>query len=73
MVCQRVVAAHPHEPNQFAVGVTNGGVVVLEPLELEGKWGVAPPTESGLAPISISVHATSTTPVAACSDQVPQP
>ncbi|PON89861.1 Topless-related protein [Trema orientale] len=74
-VSPRVVAAHPQEANQFAVGLSDGGVVVLEPLELEGKWGVAPPTENGVGPSSSCAHATTTTPVvaAACSDQVPQP
>lgn len=38
-----VVAAHPSEPNQFALGLTDGGVHVLEPPESEGKWGTAPP------------------------------
>lgn len=38
-----VVAAHPLEPNQFALGLTDGGVHVLEPPESEGKWGTAPP------------------------------
>lgn len=38
-----VVAAHPSEPNQFALGLTDGGVYVLEPTESEGKWGIAPP------------------------------
>ncbi|KAG0463244.1 hypothetical protein HPP92_021720 [Vanilla planifolia] len=42
-----VIAAHPSEPNQFALGLTDGGVHVLEPLESEGKWGVAPPSENG--------------------------
>ncbi|OAY69349.1 Protein TOPLESS [Ananas comosus] len=41
-----VIAAHPSEPNQFALGLTDGGVHVLEPLESEGKWGVPPPTEN---------------------------
>ncbi|KAG0495480.1 hypothetical protein HPP92_000171 [Vanilla planifolia] len=41
-----VVAAHPTEPNQFALGLTDGGVLVLEPLESEGKWGTAPPIEN---------------------------
>lgn len=44
-----VIAAHPSEPNQFALGLTDGGVHVLEPLESEGKWGVVPPTENGSA------------------------
>ncbi|CAA3006575.1 topless-related protein 4-like isoform X2 [Olea europaea var. sylvestris] len=33
-----VVAAHPSKPNQFAVGLTDCGVYLLEPLESEGKW-----------------------------------
>ncbi|GMH04542.1 hypothetical protein Nepgr_006382 [Nepenthes gracilis] len=41
-----VIAAHPSEPTQFALGLTDGGVCVLEPLESEGQWGI-PPTESG--------------------------
>ncbi|KAJ8751748.1 hypothetical protein K2173_025928 [Erythroxylum novogranatense] len=44
-----VVAAHPQEANQFAVGLTDGAVYVLEPLESEGKWGVPPPAENGAA------------------------
>ena len=42
-----VIAAHPQEPNQFAVGLSDGGVHVFEPLESEGKWGVPPPMENG--------------------------
>ncbi|KAI8569140.1 hypothetical protein RHMOL_Rhmol02G0255700 [Rhododendron molle] len=30
---------HPQEPNQFALALTDGGVVVIEPLESTGKWG----------------------------------
>lgn len=44
-----VIAAHPSEANQFALGLTDGGVHVLEPLESEGKWGTAPPAENGSA------------------------
>ncbi|CAI9294147.1 unnamed protein product [Lactuca saligna] len=40
-----VVAAHPQEQNQFAVGMSDGAVKVIEPLESEGKWGVSPPDE----------------------------
>ncbi|KAI3752557.1 hypothetical protein L2E82_24591 [Cichorium intybus] len=40
-----VVAVHPQEQNQFAVGLTDGSVKVIEPLESEGKWGVSPPDE----------------------------
>ncbi|BFG24685.1 hypothetical protein CerSpe_109590 [Prunus speciosa] len=41
-----VVAAHPSEPNQFAVGLTDGGVVVMEPPESEEMWGTMPPVEN---------------------------
>ncbi|XP_047324317.1 topless-related protein 3-like [Impatiens glandulifera] len=36
------VAAHPQDPNQFAVGLNDGSVKVLEPLESDAKWGVSP-------------------------------
>lgn len=44
-----VVAAHPQDPNQFALGLSDGSVHVFEPLESEGKWGVPPPLENGSA------------------------
>lgn len=44
-----VLAAHPSEANQFALGLTDGSVHVLEPLESEGRWGVTPRTENGSA------------------------
>ncbi|KAG0491392.1 hypothetical protein HPP92_004790 [Vanilla planifolia] len=47
-----VIAAHPTEPNQLALGLTDGGVLVLEPLDSEGKWGSAPPPENGVGPSS---------------------
>lgn len=43
-----VVAAHPLEPNQFAVGLTDGSVKVIEPSESEGKWGSSPPMDNGI-------------------------
>ncbi|KAI9072958.1 hypothetical protein K1719_045087 [Acacia pycnantha] len=43
-----VVAAHPQEPNQFAVGLTDGSVKVIEPSESEGKWGSTPPADNGV-------------------------
>lgn len=49
-----VIAAHPSEPNQFALGLTDGGVHVLEPLESEGRWGSPPPTENGAGPSTTS-------------------
>eukprot|EP01018_Ginkgo_biloba_P018591 Gb_09668 [translate_table: standard] len=42
-----VIAAHPSEPNQFALGLTDGGVQVVEPLESEGKWGIGLPQDNG--------------------------
>lgn len=43
-----VVAAHPQEPNQVAVGLSDGSVKVIEPTESEGKWGTPPPTDNGM-------------------------
>ncbi|KAA8545214.1 hypothetical protein F0562_019998 [Nyssa sinensis] len=43
-----VIAAHPQEPNQFAVGLSDGSVKVIEPSESEGKWGVTPPLDNGM-------------------------
>jgi WD40 repeat protein len=59
-----VIAAHPQEPNQFAVGLSDGIVHVFEPLESEGKWGVPPPIENGSASNMVA------TSVGASSDEV---
>ncbi|XP_058226713.1 topless-related protein 4-like [Rhododendron vialii] len=59
-----VVAAHPSDPHQVALGLTDGGVHVLEPLEAEGRWGTTPPVENGAGPAGPSI-----TPAAASSDQ----
>ncbi|KAA8521601.1 hypothetical protein F0562_012274 [Nyssa sinensis] len=42
-----VIAAHPQLPNQFAVGLSSGEVVVFEPIESEGKWGLSLNFENG--------------------------
>ncbi|URD97488.1 CTLH [Musa troglodytarum] len=42
-----VIAAHPSEPNQIALGMTDGAVHVVEPSDADSKWGVAPPQENG--------------------------
>uniref|UniRef100_A0A2P2MSH2 Topless-related protein 3 isoform X1 n=1 Tax=Rhizophora mucronata TaxID=61149 RepID=A0A2P2MSH2_RHIMU len=42
------VAANPLEPNQFAIGLTDGSVKVMEPTESEGKWGSTPPADNGI-------------------------
>jgi WD40 repeat protein len=50
-----VIAAHPSDSNQFALGLSDGGVYLLEPLEAEGKWGTSPPVENGAGPSNASV------------------
>ncbi|KAI3811192.1 hypothetical protein L1987_20910 [Smallanthus sonchifolius] len=55
-----VIAAHPSEPNQFALGLTDGGVCVVEPLELEGKWGSSPGVENGAGSSTSTVAAANT-------------
>eukprot|EP00897_Mesotaenium_endlicherianum_P001295 jgi/Mesen1/1193/ME000128S00169 len=36
-----VIAAHPSEPHQIALGLSDGGVQVIEPAEGDNKWGGA--------------------------------
>ncbi|KAG5232348.1 WD-40 repeat family protein [Salix suchowensis] len=43
-----VVATHPLDPNQLAVGLTDGSVKVIEPAESEKKWGTSPPVDNGV-------------------------
>ncbi|XP_073011720.1 protein TOPLESS-RELATED PROTEIN 2-like [Typha latifolia] len=45
-----VVAAHPSEPNQIALGMSDGAVHVVEPSDAEQKWGAPPPQDSGAHP-----------------------
>ncbi|KAK9914663.1 hypothetical protein M0R45_038427 [Rubus argutus] len=42
-----VIAAHPSEPNQIAVGMTDGSVHVVEPSDVELKWGGTPSQDNG--------------------------
>ncbi|KAJ0792713.1 putative Topless family protein [Helianthus annuus] len=56
-----VIAAHPQEPNQFALGLSDETVHVLKPLESDGRWGVPPPVDNG------STSTVSATPPAAGS------
>lgn len=42
-----VIAAHPSEPNQFAIGLTDGGVQVIEPLD-DGRWGTGSLADNGV-------------------------
>ncbi|XP_078434673.1 topless-related protein 2-like [Wolffia australiana] len=44
-----VVAANPLEPNQLAVGLTNGAVKVIEPLEMETGWVSPLPSTNDVA------------------------
>ncbi|XP_061989928.1 topless-related protein 2 [Rosa rugosa] len=41
------LTAHLQEPYQFAVGLTDGSVKVIEPSDAEGKWGVTVPVDNG--------------------------
>ncbi|XP_042004368.1 topless-related protein 1-like [Salvia splendens] len=41
-----VVASHPHKPEQFVLGLSNGGVVVIEPEESHGQWTIKNHLES---------------------------
>uniref|UniRef100_A0A0E0FJI6 CTLH domain-containing protein n=1 Tax=Oryza nivara TaxID=4536 RepID=A0A0E0FJI6_ORYNI len=59
-----VVAAHPQESNQFAVGLSDGSVKVIEPLESEGKWGTTPPTENGVPNGRTSTSSATSNPAA---------
>ncbi|XP_077237894.1 protein TOPLESS-RELATED PROTEIN 2-like [Tasmannia lanceolata] len=45
-----VIAAHPSEPNQIALGMSDGGVHVVEPLDMDLKWGAPPPQDNGSLP-----------------------
>ncbi|CAA6669573.1 unnamed protein product [Spirodela intermedia] len=47
------IAAHPAEPNQFALGMSDGAVHVVEPPEAEPRWGAPPPPENGSLPPSV--------------------
>ncbi|XP_007035675.2 PREDICTED: topless-related protein 2 isoform X3 [Theobroma cacao] len=42
-----VVTAHPQDANQFAVGLTDGSVKVIEPSEMERKLGLPMPVDNG--------------------------
>ncbi|PWA42826.1 topless-related protein 4 [Artemisia annua] len=46
-VCPNAIAAHPSNPSQLALGLSDGGVYVLEPLESDKEWGSDPLSETG--------------------------
>ncbi|KAF5452308.1 hypothetical protein F2P56_027318 [Juglans regia] len=62
-----VLAAHPQDPNQFAVGLTDGCVKVIEPSDSEGKWVAAVPVDNGM---QNGRTASSSTTNAAASEQL---
>lgn len=43
-----VIAAHPSEANQIALGMSDGAVHVVEPSDAEPKWGASPPDNGSL-------------------------
>ncbi|KAK6117020.1 hypothetical protein DH2020_049264 [Rehmannia glutinosa] len=45
-----VVAAHPSDPNQFALGMSDGAVHVIEPSDAETKWGGSTSQDNGALP-----------------------
>lgn len=49
-----VIAAHPSEPNQVALGMTDGSVHVVEPLDVELKWGGTLSQDNGPLPSNSS-------------------
>eukprot|EP00268_Persea_americana_P009157 TRINITY_DN1362_c0_g1_i3.p1 TRINITY_DN1362_c0_g1~~TRINITY_DN1362_c0_g1_i3.p1 ORF type:complete len:209 (+),score=52.54 TRINITY_DN1362_c0_g1_i3:1436-2062(+) len=59
-----VIAAHPSEPNQLAIGMTDGTVKVLEPTESEGRWGMAVPVDNGVANGRTAASSTNSNPAA---------
>ncbi|MFS7928068.1 putative transcription factor WD40-like family [Helianthus anomalus] len=42
-----VIAAHPSDPNQVALGMSDGSVHVIEPTDADPKWGDSPPQGNG--------------------------
>ncbi|XP_019257558.1 PREDICTED: protein TPR2-like isoform X2 [Nicotiana attenuata] len=45
-----VITAHPSDSNQFALGMSDGTVHVIEPSDAEPKWGSSPPQDNGSMP-----------------------
>ncbi|KAG8382080.1 hypothetical protein BUALT_Bualt05G0039300 [Buddleja alternifolia] len=45
-----VIAAHPSDPNQFALGMSDGAVHVIEPSDAETKWGGSTSHDNGALP-----------------------
>ncbi|KAK9066290.1 hypothetical protein SSX86_013611 [Deinandra increscens subsp. villosa] len=64
-VCPNAIAAHPSDPSQLALGLSDGGVYVLEPLELDKQWGSDPINETS-PDLSTNVPNPDQTQVALC-------
>lgn len=45
-----VIAAHPSDSHQFALGMSDGTVHVIEPSDAEPKWGGSSSQENGAMP-----------------------
>ncbi|KAL3330814.1 hypothetical protein AABB24_034571 [Solanum stoloniferum] len=45
-----VIAAHPSDSNQFALGMSDGTVHVIEPSDAEPKWGGSSSQDNGAMP-----------------------
>ncbi|KAJ0079750.1 hypothetical protein Patl1_24448 [Pistacia atlantica] len=50
-----VIAAHPSEPNQIALGMSDRAVHVVEPLDVELKWGGTPSQDNGSPPSNCQI------------------
>ncbi|KAL2455703.1 Topless-related protein 1 [Forsythia ovata] len=57
-----VIAAHPSDPNQFALGMSDGAVHVIEPSDAETKWGGSTSQENGALPSIASSSALNSQP-----------
>ncbi|KAK9919923.1 hypothetical protein M0R45_028497 [Rubus argutus] len=51
-----VIAANPQVQNQFAVGLADGSVKVIEPAEAGGGWGSASPIDDEASSSTINNH-----------------
>ncbi|CAA3017536.1 topless-related 1-like isoform X2 [Olea europaea subsp. europaea] len=57
-----VIAAHPSDPNQFALGMSDGAVYVMEPSDAEMKWGGSTSQDNGVLPSIASSSALNSQP-----------
>ncbi|CAI9772281.1 unnamed protein product [Fraxinus pennsylvanica] len=57
-----VIAAHPSDPNQFALGMSDGAVHVMEPTDAETKWGGSTSQDNAALPSIASSSALNSQP-----------